>query len=338
MAAELGRKLKADPRGVPRGVPGGDLEGVRVSACVSAFAPAKINLYLHVVGRRADGYHLLDSLVAFADIGDRVSAAPAESLSLTVVGPEAGAIVGLGDDNLVLRAARLLAQEATAKLPGAAPLGAALYLDKRLPTASGIGGGSSDAAATLRALNRLWHHLIDPAVLAALALTLGADTPACLAARPVWVGGIGERIEPAAGLPPVGIVLANPRKKLPTADVFAARHGPFSAASARFDPMPLDAAGLAAALAGRRNDLTEAALTLVPEIAQVLEGLARLPGALFARMSGSGATCFALFADRTAALAAGALLARAKPLWWSAAGALLTLAPPIADAFDQRGG
>ncbi len=291
-------------------------------AAVSAFAPAKINLYLHVVGRRADGYHLLDSLIAFADIGDRVTAAPADRLSLAFGGPEAGALAGLGDDNLVLRAARLFAEEAEAKVPGATPFGAALYLAKVLPEASGIGGGSSDAAATLRALDRLWHHPLEPDALAALALELGADTPACLAARPVWVGGIGERIEPAAGLPPVGIVLANPRRKLPTADVFAVRRGAF-AASGRFDPMPRDAAGLAALLAGRRNDLTEAALTLVPDIAPVLERLARLPGALIARMSGSGATCFALFADRDAALAAGGMLARAEPSWWSAAGALM---------------
>jgi 4-diphosphocytidyl-2-C-methyl-D-erythritol kinase len=298
---------------------------------VSAFAPAKINLYLHVVGRRADGYHLLDSLVAFADIGDRVSAAPAGSLTLAIDGPEAGAIAGLGDDNLVLRAARLLAARAGANAPSATPPGAALHLDKNLPAASGIGGGSSDAAATLRALDRLWHHPVDAAALAALALELGADTPACLAARPVWVGGIGERVTPVAGLPTAGIVLANPRRRLPTADVFAARRSAFTA-SGRFDPMPVDAVGLARVLAPRRNDLTEAALTLVPEIARVLQRLARLPGALLARMSGSGATCFALFADRTAALDAAALLARAEPLWWSAGGALMNAAPPERDS------
>jgi 4-diphosphocytidyl-2-C-methyl-D-erythritol kinase len=300
-----------------------DHRGDPRSAAVCTFAPAKINLYLHVVGRRADGYHLLDSLVAFVDIGDRVTAAPAHCLSLTVGGPEGGALAGLGDDNLVLRAARLLAEEADRKSPGATPYRAALHLDKVLPEASGIGGGSSDAAAALRALDRLWHHPLDPDALAALALKLGADTPACLAARPVWVGGIGERIEPEAGLPPAGTVLANPRRKLPTADVFAARHGAF-ASHGRFTRMPSDAAGLAAVLASRRNDLTEAALTLVPEIAVVLDRLARLPGALSARMSGSGATCFALFADRAAALAAGALLARAEPSWWSAAGILMT--------------
>jgi 4-diphosphocytidyl-2-C-methyl-D-erythritol kinase len=305
-----------------------DAGGVPASLTISAFAPAKINLYLHVVGRRADGYHLLDSLVAFADIGDRVTAAPAGSLSLTVGGPAAGAIAALGEDNLVMRAARLLAAASEPQAPGAAPLGAALYLDKRLPAASGIGGGSSDAAATLRALDRMWDHPLGHAELAALALKLGADTPACLVARPVWVGGIGERIEAAAGLPPAGIVLANPRRTLPTPEVFAARRGAFSVAG-RFGPMPGDAVALAAVLGERRNDLTDAALRLLPDIAPVLERLSRLPGALLSRMSGSGATCFALFSDRAAALAAGALLARAEPRWWTAAGALMTAAPPL---------
>jgi 4-diphosphocytidyl-2-C-methyl-D-erythritol kinase len=295
---------------------------------VSAFAPAKINLYLHVVGRRSDGFHLLDSLVAFADIGDCVTAAPAERLSLAVGGPEAAAVAALGEDNLVMRAARLLAAATDAQAPEAAPFGAALYLDKRLPTASGIGGGSSDAAATVRALDRLWRRPLDPDALAALALKLGADTPACLAARPVWVGGIGEGIEDARRLPPAGIVLANPRRALPTAAVFAARRGAFMGAG-RFDPMPSDALGLAEVLRDRRNDLTEAALTLLPGIRPVLLTLMQLPGALLARMSGTGATCFALFPDRAAALFAGALLARAEPQWWSAAGALMTAQPPV---------
>jgi 4-diphosphocytidyl-2-C-methyl-D-erythritol kinase len=242
---------------------------------------------------------------------------------LAIGGPEAGALAGLGDDNLMLRAARLFAEAAGAPSSGMPPYRAALSLDKVLPVSSGIGGGSSDAAATLRVLDRMWRHPLDPPALAALALKLGADTPACLAARPVWVGGIGEAIEPAAGLPPVGIVLANPRQRLPTASVFAAQRGAF-AIGGRFDPMPRNAAGLAAVLAARGNDLTEAALRLVPDIRKLLECLARLPGALLARMSGSGATCFALFADRSAALAAGRLLARAEPLWWSAAGALMT--------------
>jgi 4-diphosphocytidyl-2-C-methyl-D-erythritol kinase len=306
------------------------LDSAQNGAFVSAFAPAKVNLYLHVVGRRPDGYHLLDSLIAFADIGDRVTATPADTLSLTLSGPEAGTLAGLGDDNLVLRAAARLLGEAGE--PGSI-MGAALHLEKALPAASGIGGGSSDAAATLRVLDRLWQTRVPAAELAALALQLGADVPACLAARPVWVGGIGERIAPAVSLPPAGIVLANPRRALPTAEVFAVRRGAFGI-SGRFDPMPPDAAGLASVLTARRNDLTEAALALVPDIAQVLQRLARLPGALIARMSGSGATCFALFADRAAAVEAGAMLSRAEPAWWSAAGALLTAAPPVDE--DRR--
>ena len=166
---------------------------------ITAFAPAKVNLYLHVVGRRADGYHRLDSLVVFADIGDRVTAAPAADLSLTVGGPEAGALADLGEDNLVLRAARSLAAD------GGVSRGAALHLEKMLPAASGIGGGSSDAAATLRVLDRLWGPRLGATDLMRLALRLGADVPACLAAGPVWVGGVGEELDPAADLPPAGI-------------------------------------------------------------------------------------------------------------------------------------
>jgi 4-diphosphocytidyl-2-C-methyl-D-erythritol kinase len=296
---------------------------------LSAFAPAKINLYLHVVGRRPDGYHLLDSLIAFADVGDSVSAAPADDLTLTVSGSEAAAISQLGDDNLVMRAARLLQQRA-----GIAA-GAALCLDKRLPAAGGIGGGSSDAAAALRVLSELWERPLDDAALMGLALELGADVPACLAARPVWVGGIGEELEPAASVPAAGIVLANPRRALPTVDVFRRRSGPFSSA-ARFDPMPGDAAGLAAALTSRRNDLSEAAVALVPEVGTVLDRLASLPGALLARMSGSGATCFALISDRAAALSAQRLLAEAEPAWWTAAGGLLSAPPSVERPAHRR--
>jgi len=292
---------------------------------VTVFAPAKVNLYLHVLGRRADGFHLLDSLIAFADIGDTVTAAPADTLRLTVAGPEGAAIGALGDDNLVMCAARLLGARAGVKA------GAALSLDKRLPAAAGIGGGSSDAAAALRALARLWQVQLAELELVALALELGADVPACLVGRPVWAGGIGERLEPATGLPPAGIVLANPRRPLPTAAVFRQRSGAFSEPG-RFAAMPADAAGLAAVLAARRNDLTAAAVGLVPEIGAALDRLARLPGALLARMSGSGATCFALFGDRAAAVAAGQGLVRTEPGWWSAAGALLPYAPPVTEA------
>jgi 4-diphosphocytidyl-2-C-methyl-D-erythritol kinase len=282
----------------------------------TAFAPAKVNLYLHLIGRRPDGYHLLDSLVAFPDIGDKITAEPATALSLEIGGPEATGLVNLGSENLVLRAARLLGDHTgTAR-------GAALYLEKNLPTASGIGGGSSDAAAALRVLAALWHLSMREEGLRRLGARLGADVPACLYGQAVWVGGVGERIEPARDLTDAGILLVNPRKELPTAAVFAARKGPFGAAG-RFALTPQDAIKLAAALERRRNDLTGAAIELVPEIAAVLTRLGGLPGALIARMSGSGASCFALFSDRNAAEEARVVLAAAEPGWWCAAGGLI---------------
>lgn len=284
---------------------------------VAAFASAKVNLYLHVTGRRDDGYHLLDSLVAFVDIGDRLTVEPAASLSLVVDGPEAGDLVSVGDDNLVLRAARLLADRA------GITAGAALHLDKHLPVAAGIGGGSSDAAAALLALKRLWRISLEDEALYALAARLGSDIPACLYGRAVWVGGIGERLESAGPLPDAGILLVNPRRALPTAAVFAARRGPFSRVG-RFAPMPSKGSALADALMRCRNDLTEAAIGLVPEIAAVLARLGRLPGSLLARMSGSGATCFALFANRADAEEARALVAAAEPRWWCAAGGFVS--------------
>ncbi|TMJ45782.1 MAG: 4-(cytidine 5'-diphospho)-2-C-methyl-D-erythritol kinase, partial [Alphaproteobacteria bacterium] len=219
----------------------------------TAFAAAKVNLYLHVIGRREDGYHLLDSLVAFANIGDRLTAESGATLSLNIGGPEGAGLAAVGDDNLVLRAARLLADHT------GTTRGAALHLEKILPIASGLGGGSSDAAAALRVLAALWQVPVSEETMYRLAAKLGADLAACLYGRAAWVGGIGERIEPAADLPQAGILLANPRRELPTAAVFAARNGPFGEAG-RFAPMPGDALGLARALMGHRNDLSDAAI------------------------------------------------------------------------------
>jgi 4-diphosphocytidyl-2-C-methyl-D-erythritol kinase len=281
---------------------------------VTERAPAKLNLYLHVVGRRADGYHLVDSLVVFADIADEIVAAPAAALSLTVTGPFAGALAGEPARNLVWRAATLLAERL-----GRAP-DAALTLVKNLPVASGIGGGSSDAAAAMRALIRLWRATIAQDALQDIAASLGADVPACLAARSVWVGGVGERIETAPALPPIYVVLANPGAALPTAAVFKRRSGPFSGVG-RFAP-PGAAAALARLLAERGNDLAAAATAMVPEIDDVLRALGATDGALLARMSGSGATCFALYAEARQAEAAAARLASAEPRWWVKAGSL----------------
>jgi 4-diphosphocytidyl-2-C-methyl-D-erythritol kinase len=277
-------------------------------AALAEAAPAKLNLHLHVTGRREDGYHLLDSLAVFVALADHVSAAPAAALSLSVTGPFAAAAGG-GDDNLVLRAARALG-------PGR---GAALALEKRIPVAAGLGGGSSDAAAALRILSRLW--AVPPAT-PSLAVTLGADVPVCLAAAPARMQGIGEVLSPAPALPPgLGIVLANPRLPLATPPVFRARVGPFDAPASLPDRFA-DAADLATFLATTRNGLEAAALSLCPPIAAVLAACAALPGALLARMSGSGPTCFALFATIAEAEAAATLLRQREPGWWAWGGGL----------------
>jgi len=278
-------------------------------------APAKLNLYLHVVGRRADGYHLLDSLVAFADFGDRVSAVAAPSLTLSVVGPFAAELAGSASANLVWRAASLLAERA-----GIEPR-AALTLEKNLPVASGIGGGSSDAAAALWALAELWGLDTGAGLFDGLAQALGADVPVCLFGRPAWLGGIGELVTPAPALPEIWVVLANPGSALATRAVFNARQGEFTT-PARFQEAPRDAVQLAALLSRRRNDLAASAIALAPVIADVLAALESEPGTLIARMSGSGATCFALYAESVEARAASSRLRRAHPDWWIVEGKL----------------
>ncbi len=275
-------------------------------------APAKLNLYLHVLGRRDDGYHLLDSLMTFVHVGDSICAEPAHDLSLTVEGPFAEGL-DKGEDNLVLRAARGLADAC------GVTAGARIRLVKNLPLASGLGGGSSDAAATLRALCHLWRLSPAPEDMVVLALGLGADVPFCLAREAGFVGGIGESLEPAAvpppGAPAVWAVLINPSAALSTPEVFAAREGPFSQPG-RFKDMPGDAAELAALLKERNNDLTQAAVFLVPEVGDVLGTLEVSGGCLLARMSGSGATCFGLFGGEADARQAAAAISKATPRWW----------------------
>jgi 4-diphosphocytidyl-2-C-methyl-D-erythritol kinase len=275
---------------------------------VTRLARAKLNLYLHVIGRRADGYHDLDSLIVFAEIGDRLSFAPAARLTLETVGSFA---TELGDpaDNLVLKAARLLARRF-----GVAA-GAAIRLDKVLPVAAGLGGGSADAAATLLGLAELWGLRASGADLAALAAGLGADVAVCLHGRPAFVGGLGELILPAPPLPQLAIVLANPRRPLATAAVYGTFAGPFSAPVRWAEPVG-DTAGLIHLLAERRNDLTRPALALAPEAGEALALLGSLPQVLLARLAGSGATVFAIATDMEAAESAARALAHARPGWW----------------------
>lgn len=265
-------------------------------------APAKINLALHVRARLPDGFHDIESLFVFAEHGDELSGEDAGELSFSVEGPFAA---GLDDepDNLVVRAARALAEAA-----GTAHR-AALTLTKRLPVASGIGGGSADAAAALRLLNRLWGLNWPIEKLLPIAADLGSDVPACLMSRTLFVAGRGERLAPmpAADLAGLPILLVNPRAAVPTAAVFARWDG--------IDLGPLGRSDLAA-LATARNDLQPAAIGLAPVIGDVLAALDQAPGRLFARMSGSGATCFALFDDDRAMRAAARAIAQAHRGWW----------------------
>lgn len=276
---------------------------------VEDIARAKINLALHVTGRREDGYHLLDTLVAFPNFGDRLTARAAPSLSLDITGPFATNLAA-GDDNLVLKAARLLAERA------AGPRGAELNLEKNLPIASGIGGGSADAAAALRLLNEIWRIDMDSAELADLALKIGADVPMCLASTPLVARGIGDEITPIAALPEAGFLLVNPGAALSTPDVFMALERRDNAPLPALPDAFADAADLSAWLAETRNDLEVPAIALAPVIADVLTELRAQPETLLARMSGSGTTCFALYSTPEQARAAARSLAARHKTWW----------------------
>ncbi|MBR7619513.1 4-(cytidine 5'-diphospho)-2-C-methyl-D-erythritol kinase [Phenylobacterium sp. 20VBR1] len=276
-------------------------------------APAKINLFLHVGAPGVDGYHPLCSLMVFADAGDRVSLHEGDALVVKVRGPFADQLAGEGD-NLVLRAARAL----LAKARGPQAL-SAFTLDKRLPVAAGLGGGSSDAGAALRLLREHMTPRLDDAELESVAAGLGADGAACLWGRPVLAQGRGERLSPAPGLPVLEAVLVNPGVSVSTPAVYAA----FDAAGIFGDvePPPMPEAfesveELAGWLATTRNDLEAAAVALAPAIGDVLATLSDEPEALIARMSGSGATCFALCQSEVEAESLAERIMAMKPDWW----------------------
>ena len=271
---------------------------------IRVFAPAKINLALHVTGRRADGYHLLDSIVAFAACGDWITVKPSGTLTLTLTGPYAANLSPT--DNLVLRAARAMNPSRSAHIT----------LQKNLPVASGIGGGSSDAAATLHALSRLWNLPLPPAD---RILALGADLPVCLQGKSARMQGVGEDIS-AFPLPLLPAVLANPGVALATADVFRAlqnRQNPgLSSAPTCPSPALPNPQALASWLSAQRNDLEPPAIHCAPQVATTLAALQALPGCRLARMSGSGATSFALFDTLLQARTAAQSLCASYPAWW----------------------
>ena len=276
------------------------------------FAPAKINLTLRVIGRRADGYHELESLVAFADIGDTVSFTAAEATTLEV-GGRFGAAIGATADNLVLKAAAALA----ARVPHLR--GGHFSLEKNLPVAAGIGGGSADAAAALRLLARANDVALDDPRLMAAALAVGADVPVCVGAKACVMRGIGEVLSPPLDLPSLPAVLVNPGVATATRDVFRAFAG-MTGSTTPLGEVPRD--GLVDFLHAHGNDLTPAAIACVPLIGEVLDTLGELPGLRLARMSGSGSTCFGVFDSAAAAVAGATRLQEARPDWWVAAATL----------------
>jgi 4-diphosphocytidyl-2-C-methyl-D-erythritol kinase len=275
-------------------------------------APAKVNLTLRVLARRADGYHEIESLVAFADVGDRLCFAPGGNLALTVRGPSAAA-AGDGNDNLVHKAASALA----ARRPGIA-LGA-FDLDKCLPVAAGLGGGSSDAAAALRLIALANAIASDDPDLYVAARATGADVPVCLDPRPRIMRGIGEILSAPLQLPPLPALLVNPGVALPTKAVFAAWQ-PATTPAVPHDVAALvkltSAGELVRLLATQANDLEAPAIAIQPIIGQVLAALRGLAGCSLARMSGSGATCFGLFATAAAVGKAADVLRDKYPAWW----------------------
>lgn len=291
----------------------------RISAHArTEFARAKLNLALHVTGLRDDGYHLLDSLVAFPAIGDQLRLESSERLTLELEGPFASDLSPGSEDNLVLKAVRRFSAHVGIELPSVR-----LILEKRLPVASGIGGGSSDAAAALRLMSRHYGINLTAAEEVELALSLGADVPVCIAQSASRMSGIGEKLASAPAMPAAGVVLVNPLMTVSTPAVFAmlARkdNPPLPPIPERFDGLD----GLVGYLGSTRNDLRQAAETLCPDIIDVKETLVAQPGVKIARMSGSGATCFAL-CDAGLEADIAAAVSQTHSHWWVSSGELHT--------------
>lgn len=269
---------------------------------VRVFAPAKINLFLHVGEKRGDGYHALQSFAVFTEVGDVLELRTSEELTLSINGPFA-ADLAAQSDNLILKAARLVERTAD------------IVLTKNLPVASGIGGGSADAAAALRGLRELWKANDSDARLCEIAAGIGSDVPVCVGSKPAWMEGRGEVLAPMAGLPAIPMLLVNPGVTVSTADVFRALKTRTGTGMKRPDAFR-GAADLLQFLQGTTNDLEAPARTLEPKIADVLQKISTQRGVRLARMSGSGATCFGLFESDDDAQSAAQAISAAYPSWW----------------------
>eukprot|EP01035_Chromulina_nebulosa_P017468 gene17468-23020_t len=294
---------------------------------LTVLAPAKLNLTLTVTARRSDGYHKLDSLFVFCGLTDQITVTNADTLELATISGPFGRHLDRGADNLLLRAAALLQAEA------GITHGARITLDKRIPVAAGLGGGSADAAAILLALNQLWALDWPLGRLEALSAKLGADVPACIRSQPVVARGIGNLLSPAPAMPECGILLVNPRVLTPTPAVFKAfREQNPNIPARRLQPLAASFPTLrvlVGAIAPRGNDLIQAAISVTPVIADVLDALKRLPDAVYASLSGSGATCFALFPTQERAAEAARQIAEQHPEWWSWSGGCASCERPL---------
>ncbi|WP_421983551.1 4-(cytidine 5'-diphospho)-2-C-methyl-D-erythritol kinase [Roseibium sp.] len=292
------------------------MTALRSAAPAAELARAKVNLALHITGQRADGYHLLESLVVFPQIGDRLSVVTSETLELVVEGPFAHDLQGPTDENLVVKAARLFADAA-----GLDPLNLKMTLSKRLPVASGIGGGSSDAATALRLLEDHTGIYLDDDRLKSIALQLGADVPVCLSVQPQLMRGIGGEVSPAPQMPKCGMVLVNPRLGVSTPEVFKALQNRKNPTLPRFPDSFESLSNLTGFLTLCRNDLQQPAIAICPEIGDILQALTAEDDIVFARMSGSGATVFGL-CETGREMEMERSLRKRRPDWWIASGRL----------------
>lgn len=275
-------------------------------------APAKVNLFLHVGDRRTDGYHDLESLAVFADCADTILIERGDALSLTVAGPFAAALPA-DENNLGLLAARRLASHAGVRA------GARITLAKKIPVAAGLGGGSADAAAVLRGLNRLWSLGLSHDELREIAACAGADVPVCIDSGPAWMEGRGERVASLPSLPESWLLLVNPGVPVRTSEVFAKLRRRSGLGVERPAAAFEDVHALTWFLRSTANDLEDPAKNIAPEIGEVLEEIGKLPKTLLTRMSGSGATCFAIFANHDDTCSALASLQLRRPAWWCTA-------------------
>jgi len=282
------------------------------ASSVALRAPAKINLALHVTGRRPDGYHLLDSIAVFADVADRITIEPGEKFVLSLSGPFAKHAPGDASD-LAHRAAN--AFFAHTGLASAC----SIRVEKNIPAGAGLGGGSADAAAVLAGLNQCLDAGVSPEALDALGLELGADVPMCLQGRTLRARGIGEAIEYLDGWPPLPLVLVWPGRTVSTAEVFKSLARRDNSPLPEPPATPRGVGDVATWLATCRNDLEPPACAIAPEVATVLDALRDTSGCLLARMSGSGSACFGLYEDAEFAEAAAGRIAASRPKWWTRA-------------------